>query len=109
MRAAVALRSIDPGGGAIASQLNVTRVWPLSPREVPTQNRAGRPRSGSAIEFSAAVTAAGASGFGGAFTRAASSGDRAQYPLRARTSTPRRLTRTLISWNLPSVGACVEL
>ena len=30
-------------------------------------------------------------------------------PCRARTWTPGRLTRTLISWNLPSEGAWVEL
>jgi hypothetical protein len=29
----------------------------------------------------------------------------AQYPRRDGASTPRRLMRTLMSWNLPSVGA----
>jgi hypothetical protein len=51
---------------------------PLSPREVPIQKRAGRPRSGSAMAFSAALTAAGASGFGGAAARAASAAVKAQ-------------------------------
>ena len=96
----------SPGVG---SHANVMRVRPSCARAVPTQNRAGRPRDGSAIELSAAVTAVGASGLGGAVARATSSVVYAQYPFRARTSTPFRVTRTLISWNLPSVGACVEL
>ena len=57
----------------------------------------------------AASTGLGTSAFGGAVARFASSGVSAQYPLRARTWMPGRFTRTLISWNLPSVGACDEL
>jgi hypothetical protein len=41
--------------------------------------------------------------------RAASSTVSAQYPRRARTDAPRRVTLTLIWWNLPSLGACDEL
>jgi hypothetical protein len=101
-------RARSPGDGGTA-HATVTFVAPLSARAVPNQKRAGRPRDGSASALSAEVIAVGASGFGGAEARAASAAVNAQYPLRARTSIPRRFTETLISWNLPSVGASVEL
>jgi hypothetical protein len=74
MRAACDPGSVRaPGTGGMASHEKVTRVCPPSPFAVPIQNRAGRPRSGSAIELSAAATAGGAPGLGGAAARAASS------------------------------------
>ena len=56
----------------IGSHANVTRGEPFVPFAVPIQNLAARPRGGSAIALSAAVTADGASGFGGAVARATS-------------------------------------
>ena len=38
-----------------------------------------------------------------------STGGRRPSPLRDRTLAPLHLTRTLILWNLPSCGVCVEL
>ena len=55
------------------------------------------------------VTAGGGPGLAGAVTRSVSAAVSAQYPLRARTCTPGRFTRTRIGWNLPSCGDCVEL
>src|SRR5262245_22516301 len=66
-------RRCSPGATGTGSHTNVTRDLPASPRVVPIQNRAGRPRAGSTSEASAFVTAGGASGFGGAVARAASS------------------------------------
>ncbi len=94
----------------VGSQTNVTRVLPLSPRDVPTQVRMTRARVVADATFdSAAVTAGGGPGLGGASALDVSSAVRAHYPLRARTWRPGRFTRTLISWNLPSAGAAVEL
>ena len=96
----------SPTAAAIGSQTNVTRDCPAAgPRSVPTQNRAGRPRAGSAIAFSAFETAGAGPASWARVARATSSGVYAQYPLRARTSTFGRFTRTSMLWNLPSVGA----
>ncbi len=95
---------------AIGSQTNVTRVLPFSPRDVPIHVRITLALDGRAVAAaSASSTGFGAANFGPASARAVSSAVMAQYPLRARTCTPGRFTRTLISWNLPSVGACDEL
>ena len=100
----------SPGDRAIGSHTKVTRVFPFSPRDVPIQVRTTLARLGRlTAEARAASTGLGTAGFGGASARAVCSAFSAQYPFRARTCSPWRLTRTLISWNLPSDGASVEL
>src|SRR6185295_5553290 len=100
----------SPGAFGSGSQTNVTRVLPFSPREVPIQVRTTLAFEGRATAAaSAASTGLGGPGFGGASARAASDCVSAQYPLRARTCTPGRFTRTRMLWNLPSVGASAEL
>src|SRR5579862_6236425 len=99
----------SPGDRGTGSHTNVTRVLPFSPRDVPTHVRTTPARDGRPIDASAASIGFGMSTFGGASARAVCSELSAQYPLRARTSTPGRLTFTLISWNLPSDGAWLEL
>src|SRR5438105_1980559 len=94
----------DPGARGIGSHTNVTRVLPFSPRDVPSQVRIARAFDAAdvvATPASAAVTAVGTGAFGAAVDSAISSCVSAQYPLRARTCTPGRFTRTLISWNFP--------
>jgi hypothetical protein len=63
----------SPGDAVIGSQTNVTLVLPFSARDVPTHILVVRPRAGSESVVSAVAIAAGVSGFGGAFARAASS------------------------------------
>jgi hypothetical protein len=87
-----------PGVADSGSQTNVTRVWPFSPLAVPTHVRTYLDDcTDCAIEARACWTGLDAVGAAGADARTTSSAVAAQYPRRARTSMPGRLTRTLIS------------
>src|SRR5262245_14093596 len=90
-----ASRTGSPGGRGVGSQTKVRRVLPFSPRDVPTHVRTVRLR-GTTFAAIADSTGLGGTIFIGAFSRAASSGRRAQYPLRKRISRPDRLAFTSI-------------
>src|SRR5688572_26733428 len=94
-----------PGDAGDGSQTSVTRVLPLAPFWLPTHVRTYRFACTLAEIDASAVCTGLATSLVGLATRFRSSAVAAQKPRRARTSTPRRLTRTLIGWNLPSVGA----
>src|SRR4029078_1706558 len=90
------------------SQINVTRVLPFSPRSVPIHVRTYLPDcTDGAIDASAVCTGLATSETG-LLIFSTSAAVSAQYPLRARTSTPLRLTLTVIGWNLPSFPVFVE-
>ena len=99
----------SPGALGAGSHTKVIFVFPFSARDVPIQVRTTRVRDGCSMPARAVSTGLGSSGLAGASARAVSAAVSAQYPLRARTCTPGRLARTLISWNRPSVGAWDEL
>src|SRR5262249_34013453 len=61
--------SRSPGTCGAGSQTNVIRVLPFSPREVPIHVRITRERDGVLTAASAASTAFGGPGFGGASAR----------------------------------------
>ena len=88
----------------------MTLVLPFAPREVPIQVRIVLYAAGRHADRSERVL----HGLGrldpwGQRTRDVLRPSAPSSPLRARTWMPGRFTRTLISWNLPSDGAWVEL
>jgi len=91
-------RAASPGAFGSGSHTKVTRVFPFSPRDIPTHERTTLARDGRMTALAIAVsTGLGTAGLAGAVARATSSRLSAQYPRRARTCTPGRFTLTLIS------------
>src|SRR4051794_3586963 len=98
-----------PGLGGTGSHTKLIFVLPLVPGDIPTHVRITLRRVGTPNAPNASVIAFGGPGLAGASARSASAAVNARYPRRARTCTPGRLTRTLISWNFPSGLANVDV
>src|SRR5262249_36684930 len=87
-------------------QTAVIEVAPPGPGAAPAHKSPVSGTVGASTSGASALEISGGAAFSAAFFAAASisASEGAKYPVRALTSTPGRLTRTAILWNLPSAG-----